>query len=81
MRCSLKDKKSITITKAFQNILVGSNRKPNKIWVEKGSKFYNRSMKTFLQDNDIEMYSTHNERKSIVAERFIRTLKKQFTNT
>ena len=71
----LKDKNDMTITKAFQNILGESNRKPNKIWVDKGSKFYNRSMKSWLQDNDIELYSTLNERKSVVAERFIRTLK------
>ena len=71
----LKDKNDMTITKTFQNILGESNRKPNKIWVDKGSKFYNRSMKSWLQDNDVELYSTHNERKSVVAERFIRTLK------
>ena len=59
----------------MQNILDESNRKPNKIWVDKGSEFYNRSMKSWLQDNDIEMYSTYNEGKSVVAERFIRTLK------
>ena len=41
----------------------------------KGSEFYNRSKKSFLQNNDIEMYSTHNEGKSVIAERFIRTLK------
>ena len=40
----------------------------------KGSEFCNRSMKSWLRDNDIEMYSTHNEEKSVVAERFIRTL-------
>ena len=39
------------------------------------SEFYNRSMKSWLQDNNIEMYSTHNQGKSVVAERFIRTLK------
>ena len=50
-------------------------RKPNKIWVDKGSEFYNSSFKKWLKDNDIEMYSTHNEGKSVVAERFIRTLK------
>ena len=52
-----------------------SNRKPNKISVDKGSEFYNASFKKWLQDNDIVMYSTHNEGKSVVAERFIRTLK------
>ena len=71
----LKDKKVITITNAFQKILDDSNRKPNKIWVDKGSEFYNNSFKKWLKDNDIEMYSIHNEGKSVVAERFIRTLK------
>ena len=71
----LKDKKGISIVKAFQSILKQSNRKPNKIWVDKGSEFYNAYFKKWLRDNDIVMYSTHNEEKSVVAERFIRTLK------
>ena len=72
----LKDKKGISIVKAFQSILKQSNsRKPNKIWVDKGSEFYNVSFKKWLQDNDIVMYSTNNEGKYVVAERFIRTLK------
>ena len=49
--------------------------KPNKIWLDKGSEFYNRSMKYWLQDNDIEMYSAHNKEKLVAADRFIRTLK------
>ena len=49
--------------------------KPSKIWVDKGNEFYNRSFKKWLKDNDIEMYSINNEGKSVVAERFIRTLK------
>ena len=52
-----------------------SNRELNKIWVDKGGEFYNNSYKKWLQDNNIEMYSTHNEGKSVVAERFIRTIK------
>ena len=68
----LKDKKGITFTYAFQNIFDESNRKPKKIWVEKGSEFYNEIM---VQDNDIEMYSTHNEGKSAVTETFLRNLK------
>ena len=71
----LKDKKDITITKDFQKILDESNRKPNKIWVDKRTEFYNRCMKSWLQDNEVEMSSTNNEGKSIAAERFIRTLK------
>ena len=49
--------------------------KPNKIWVDKVIEFYNNSLKKCSKDNDIEMYSIHNEGKSVVAERFIRTLK------
>ena len=54
-----------------------SGRKPNKIWIDKGSEFYNRSMKSWLQDNDMEMYSTHNKEKSVVAVRSIRALEIQ----
>ena len=57
------------------NMNMHSNGKPNKIWVDKGSEFYNNSFKKWLQDNDIVMYSTHNEGKSVVAEIFIRTSK------
>ena len=71
-------KKGITITKAFQNVLGESGRKPNKIWVDKGGEFYNRSMKPWLEDNGIEMYSKNTEEKSVVAKRFIKTLKKKF---
>ena len=71
----LKDKKGISIVNACQIILKESNRKPNKIWVDKGSELYNSSFKKWLKDNDIEMYSTNNEGKSVIAERFIRTLK------
>ena len=42
--------------------------------MDKGSEFYNSSMKSWLENNDIEMHSTHNEGKSVSAERFIRTL-------
>ena len=53
---TLKDKKGITITNAFQKLLDKSNRKPNKIWVDKDSERYNRSMKSWLQDNNIEIF-------------------------
>ena len=71
----LKDKKGVSIVDAFQKTLHHSKRKPNKIWVDKGSKFWNNSFKKWLKDNDIEIYSIHNEGKYVVAERFIRTLK------
>ena len=43
----LKDKKGATITNSFEKILKEFNRKPKKIWVDKGSIFYNRSMKSW----------------------------------
>ena len=71
----LNNKKGISIVNAFQKILDKLERKPNKIWVDKASEFYNNSFKKWLKDNDIEMYSIHNERKSVVAGRFITRLK------
>ena len=65
----------LSIVNTFQIILKESIRKPNKICVDKGNEFYNSSFKKWLKDNDIEMYSTNNEGKSVIAERFIRTLK------
>ena len=71
----LKDKKGISIVNAFQIILKEYNRKPDKKWVDKGSEFYNNSFKKWLRDNDIKMYSTNNDGKSVIAERFIKTIK------
>ena len=51
-----------------------SIRKPNKIWVDKGSGFYNSFFKKRLKDNDIETHSTHSEGKCVVPERPMRTL-------
>ena len=69
----IKDKKVTSIVNAFKKI-ISEKRKPNKIWVDQGSGFYNQSFQYFLKINNIEMYSTYNEGKSVVAERFIRTL-------
>ena len=71
MGCSFKRKKVLVLLMLFKN----SNTKPNKIWVDKGSKFYNNSFKKWLKDNDIEMYLIHSEGKSAIAERFIKILK------
>ena len=71
----LKDKKGISIVNAFNKIIKESNRKQNKIWVDQGREFYNNVFGKWLLDNDINMYSTYNEGKPVVAERFIRTLK------
>ena len=72
---AVKDKKGTSIVNAFEKIVSKGQRKPNKIWVDQGSSFYNQSVKDFLKINNIEMYSTFNEGKSVVAGRFIRTLK------
>ena len=47
----------------FQFFLDKSGRKPNKIWVDKRSEFYNHG----LHDNDNEIYSIHNEGKTVTA--------------
>ena len=70
----LKNKRGISIVNPFQK-LISQGRKPNKIWVDQGSEFCNNSFKNLLKINNIEIYSTYNEGKSIVAERFIRTFK------
>ena len=63
----------VPIANAFEKIIL-KGRKPNKIWVDQGGEFYSNLFKRFLKMNIIEMYSTFNEGKSIVADRFIITL-------
>ena len=46
MGFSFKKQKNVTIINGFQKILDDSKKKPNKIWVDKGSEFYNKSMKS-----------------------------------
>ena len=71
----LKYKKGTAIVNAFQSILDNSKRKPNKVWTDHGGEFYNNVFKRWLKDNNVKIYSTYNEGKSVVAERFIKTLK------
>ena len=54
--------------------IISEGRIPNKVWADQGGEFYNNLFKRFLKINNIEMYSTYNEGKSAVAERFIRSL-------
>ena len=74
MSCSLKDKRGISIVNAFRKI-ISKGRKPNKIWVDKDSKLYNKLFERFLKINNTEMYSAYNKGESVFAERFNRTLK------
>ena len=48
----LKDEKGVSVVNTFQKILKESNRKPNKIWVDKGNEFCNNSFKKWLKYND-----------------------------
>ena len=73
----MKDKRGFSIVNEFQKILGSSDRKPNIIWVDQDGEFYNYFFKRFLKNNKIKMYSTYSQGKSVVAERFIRTLEKQ----
>ena len=78
---NLKDKKGVAIVYAFQKKLDDSNRKPNKTWGDKRSEFYNNFFKNWLKDKDIEKYSIDNKGKSVLAKRFIRTLRLNPINT
>ena len=78
----LKNKQGETIREAFQ-IIFKNGRKPEYLWTDKGSGFYNKHVEDLLAKNKIILYSTENEEKSSVVERWNRTIKnkmwKQFT--
>ena len=74
-----KDKKGITITNDFQKGLKKFNRKPNKIWLIKALNFVIDQWNYFC-GKKIEMYSTHNECRSAISERFISTVEKNITS-
>ena len=70
----LKNKQGETVTEAFKTIF-NEERKPEYLWTDKGSEFYNKYMKELLEKNGIKLYSTMNEEKSSVVERWNRTIK------
>ena len=78
----LKDKKGECVAAAFTSIL-SEGRKPKRLWVDKGKEYYNKHVKNLLDSEGIEMYSTENEEKSMICERWNRTIKtkmwKRFT--
>ena len=78
----IKDEKGESVTEAFKTIF-NEGRKPQYLWVDKGKEFYNKHLKDLLEKNGIHMYSTENEEKSSVVERWNKTIKskmwKQFT--
>ena len=72
----LKNKKGETMVKAFKTIFE-EGRTPGKLWTDKGTEFYNKNMNDLRKLYDIELYSTENEEKSSIAERWIRTMKEK----
>ena len=70
----LEDEKGTTTTNPFEKNWDESKSNPSKVWVDKGSEFYNRSIKLRLEKNNVEMHSKHNKGKSVVADRFIKIL-------
>ena len=79
----MKNKTGMTTLEAFRKIEKESGRIPKHLWVDKGLEFYNKDVKSWLKENNIIIYSTYSEHKSVVVERFNRTLKetmwKRFT--
>ena len=73
----MQDKKCKTVLNAFIEILNEFNRSPNKLWVDQGREFYNKLIQEWLDNNDFLIHSTHNEGQSVIAERFIKTLKSE----
>ena len=71
----LKNKKGKTVVNVFLEIVNESNRKPKKLWVDQGIELYNKLLQEWLDNNDVLMYSTHNEGESVINERFIKTKK------
>ena len=77
----LKDKKGATTFNAFEQILKKFNKKPNKTWIDKSIRFYNNCFEKWLQDKNIEMYSTHNEGNLMLLKDLLKCYRIKFTNT
>ena len=71
----LKDKRGESVTKAFEKIFTSSCRHPHLLWMDRGLEFYNSNVKRLLKEHDITLYSTENEEKSSVVERWNQTIK------
>ena len=69
----LINKTGQTITDTFSNLF--KNAIPSKLWVDNGSEFYNKTFEKLLKSHSIVIYSTYSNNKSVIVERFNRTLK------
>ena len=72
----LKNKTGDSVVKALEDI-IKLGRKPNRLQTDKGKEFYNRPVKSWLQEKGITHFSTHGDAKASVVEQFNRTLKQR----
>ena len=72
---ALKDKKTESVSSAFDTICKKSKRQPEKLWTDKGSEFISKHCKEFLKKNKIKLYHTENEEKPSIVERWNKTMK------
>ena len=84
---SFKNKSGLFITKGFKTILseasqggsenpqvCSESRKPEKLCVDRGSEFYNKTFKPLFKEYETKLYSTYSDLKAVFIERFNRTL-------
>ena len=72
----LRNKTGDTVAGAFQRLFAENGKAPSKLWTDKGTEFYNRQVDHVLKQHDVTLYSTYNEEKSCISERWIRTIMK-----
>ena len=70
----LKTKTVKEVALAFRKLLL-ANTPPSRLWTDKGTEFYNQQLKAVLAANNVTLYSTENEEKSSIIERWNRTMK------
>ena len=71
----LKNKKTESVSKAFDEVFESSKRSPKMLWTDKDSEFISQHFKDFLKSKSIHLYHTENEEKSTIVERWNRTMK------
>ena len=76
----LKNKSGLSVTNGFKLVLGehlqggSEHRKPEKLWVDRGSEFYNKTIKSLLKEYELKLYSTCSDLKAVFIERFNKTL-------
>ena len=73
----LKTKTGKEAAAALQDIFTKSKRIPTRIWSDDGSEFLNADVRQLLKKHKITLYSSFNEPKASIAERFIRSLRRK----